>query len=44
MKYIPHFNGVFGAVEPSVLNIYIVYDFHCVMGPVAVHLQKNELL
>ena len=31
MKYIPHFNGVFGAVEQGVLNIYIVYDCHCVM-------------
>ena len=30
MKYILHSNGVFGAVEPGVLNIYIVYDYHCV--------------
>ena len=22
---------LFGAVEPGVLNIYIVYDYHCVM-------------
>ena len=36
MKYIPHFNGVFGAVEPGVLNIYIVYDYHCVMMRVVV--------
>ena len=36
MKYIPHFNGVFGAVEPGVLNIYIVYNYHCVMMRVVV--------
>ena len=34
MEYIPHFNGVFGAVEPGVL--YIVYDYHCVMMMVVV--------
>ena len=28
MKHIPHFNGVFGVVEPGVLNIHIVYDYH----------------
>ena len=36
MKYIPQFNGVFGAVEPGVLNIYIVYEYHCVMIRVVV--------
>ena len=34
MEYIPHFNGVFGAVEPGVL--YIVYGYHCVMMRVVV--------
>ena len=29
MKYIPNFNGVFGAVEQGVLNIYIVYGGGC---------------